>query len=223
MLTKGSTERSIPKPARLPDPERSEREAVRRAQSMVRRLVAEHDLVRMWTLTQAEATTAEQRGEVVRRFQLFVKRLRHRYPRLRWLAVLEWHPQGHGWHIHMVVNRWLPKSVMAETWGHGFVDARLIRPKGECTGRAAARQAASYVAKYLGKGGDDDHPSPAHEKGQQRYLRSEGLDVTEVCGEGEYQALLAWLWEALGDVSWVWWSGAADGWRGPPVLVVRSR
>lgn len=223
MLSKASGAGTA-RPRRLtPDRERAEREAVRRAQAMVRRLVAEHDLVRMWTLTQAEATTAEQRREVVRRLQLAIKRLRRRIPRVKWLAVLEWHPGGHGWHVHMVVDRFVPKAIMAECWTWGFVDARLIRPKGEATGAAAARKAASYVAKYIAPG-EGEHAAPPHERGDQRYLRAEGLQVTELTGEGTYHELLSFLWSAFPrGVGWVWWSGACDGWRGPPVLVVRSR
>lgn len=195
---------------------------MRRAQAQVRRLVAEHELVRMLTLTQREATTAQQRPEVLHRVQLFVKRLRRRVPRLKWLAVLEWHPGGHGWHVHMVVDRFLPKALVAECWGHGFVDARLIRPKSGAGGRAAVRQAATYVAKYLGKG-EGEHEQPPHERGDQRYLRAEGMHVTELAAEGTFEQLVELAWEWLGGrVGWAWWSGGADEWRGPPVLVLRS-
>ena len=223
VLSKVSGDRSPPLRRLTPDHERAEREAVRRAQATVRRLVAEHDLVRMWTLTQAETTTAEQRGEVVRRLQIAVKRLRRRVSGLKWLAVIEWHPGGHGWHVHMVVDRFIAKATMAECWTWGFVDARLIRPKSGAGGRAAVRQAASYVAKYLGKG-EGEHEQPPHERGDQRYLRAEGMQVTELTGEGSFEHLLTLAWEYFpSGIGWCWWSGAADDWRGPPVMVLRSR
>lgn len=222
MLTKAPAERAIPTSSRLPDPERSEREAVRRAQAMIRRLVAEHELTRMVTLTNADATTAPQRREVVHRVQLFVKRIRRRVPFARWLAVLEWHPGGHGWHVHLVTDRFVPKHLLQEAWTWGFVDARLIRPKGEGTSRQAARKAGQYVAKYLGKG-VGEHEAPAHERGDQRYLRAEGMHVTELLAEGSYEALLAASWSHVGgSVGWMWWSGAEPTWRGPRVLVIRS-
>lgn len=208
---------------RLPDPERNEREAVRRAQGMIRRVVVEHDLTRMWTLTLKRSTTASDRREVVHLVQLFIKRLRRRWHQVKWLAVLEWHPGGHGWHVHLVVNRWLPKAVMQELWPHGFIDARLIRPKGERTGKAAARKAGQYVAKYLGKS-QGEHEQPAHQRGEQRYLRAEGLDVTEVHAEGSFLELCSvaegWWPEGIG---WRWASGTDPEWRGPPVVVYRSR
>lgn len=213
----------LPTKGRTPDPERAEREAVRRAQATVRRLVTEHRLVRMWTLTLREATTAEQRGEVLRLVQLFVKRVHRRLPGLKYVAVLEWHPGGHGWHVHMVVNRFVPKRLVGELWGHGFVDTRLIRPRGDATEVAGARKAAAYVAKYLGKG-EGEHTQPPHERGAQRYLRSEGLDIVELLGEGHFSDLLRWAWESFPQgVSWVWWSGNEHTWRGPPCLVLRAR
>lgn len=196
---------------------------MRRAQAAVRRIVTEHRLVRMWTLTLAEATSAEQRGEVVHKVQLFVKRVRRRFRRIKWLAVLEWHPGGHGWHVHMVVDRFVPKELVGDLWGWGFVDTRLIRPKGEATSASAARKAAQYVAKYLGKG-EGEHEQPPHERGDQRYLRAEGLGITEVHAEGSFGDLvrLMWSWWPSG-IGWAWWSGTDPEWRAPPVLVVRSR
>lgn len=204
------------------DPERAELEAARRAAQSVRRLVAEHRLVRMWTLTIAEATTADERSVVVRRVQAFTRRLRTRLPKLRWLAVLEWHPGGHGWHVHMVVNRFVAKALVADLWGWGFVDTRLIAQKGDSGSLGAARRAGAYVAKYLTKQADSE--APAHVKGDHRYLHPLGMGVTEVECEGEFAALveLAWGWWPGHPPSWLWWSGSDDTWRGPRVLCLRS-
>lgn len=189
---------------------------------MIRRLVTEHELTRMVTLTNAEATAPQDRRKVVRRVQAFVRKLRERTPVRRWLAVLEWHPGGHGWHVHFVTDRFVPKYVLTECWAWGWVDVRLIRPKGEHTSREAARKAGQYVAKYLGKG-QGEHEAPAHERGDQRYLRAEGMHVTELLAEGTFQALVGLAWDQVGgSVGWLWWSGAAPDWRGPRVLVIRS-
>jgi hypothetical protein len=205
----------------LPDPERSAREAERRATTSIRRLVCEHGLTRMFTLTLREATTAEQRPLVVRRVQAFTRRVRSRFPRWKWLAVLEWHPGGHGWHVHLVVDRFLPKALVADLWGWGFVDARRIKVRGDSSSMAATRKAAAYVAKYVAKGGDD--AAPPHVAGDHRYLRPLGLTWTEVEAEGEFGDLVAMVWNYWGvPPSWLWWSGDDDRWRGPKVLVLRS-
>lgn len=203
-----------------PDPERSEREAARRAAIAVRRLVCEHRLVRMWTLTLAQRTTADDLPLVVRAVQGFCRKLRRAYPRLVWLAVLEWHPGGHGWHVHMVVNRFVPKVRIGELWGLGFVDARLIVAKGDTKGLSSARRAGQYVAKYLTK--SEDETAPGHVKGDHRYLRPLGLQWTEVEAEGPHCDLVALVWQHLGSVTWSWFSGTDEKWRGPACWVFRG-
>lgn len=175
----------------------------------------------MWTLTLRESTTAEQRPKVVRRVQQFTRRCRRRWPTLHWLAVLEWHPGGHGWHVHMVVDRYVPKALVAELWGWGHVDTRRIAIKGDSSTTAAARKAGAYVAKYLTKPADDG--APAHAPGDHRYLRPLGMTWTEVEAEGTFDELLrlAWTWWRQ-PVTWLWYSGQDDRWRGPRCLVLRS-
>lgn len=220
VLTRPSTRNPDSKPG-VPNPERSEAEAARRAQAAVRRLVCEHRLVRMWTLTMRDATTADERPMVVRRVQAFTRRCRNRWPSLRWLAVLEWHPGGHGWHVHMVVDRWVPKQLLADLWGWGFVDARRIAVRGDSTTMAATRKAAAYVAKYVSK--DAAPGAPAHVPGDHRYLRPLGMTWSELEGEGTFEELLAvaWSWWPT-SISWTWWSGDEPKWRGPKCLVLRS-
>jgi len=204
------------------DPERAERESVRRAQVAIRRAVTEHELVRMVTLTFRESTTAEQRGEGVRRVQHFLKRLKRRIPQLRYIAVPEWHPGGHGWHWHVLIDRYVSKQLVADLWGWGFVDVRLIRPKSGAGGKEATRKAAAYAAKYIGPPQDAESGAPAHQRGDQRYLRSEGLDITEVEMEGDAHSLIVAAWSMLGKVTWMWWSGWDSTWRAGPVLVLRG-
>lgn len=174
----------------------------------------------MLTLTLARPTVAEERPVVVRYVQQFTRRLRRRFPALRWLAVLEWHPKGHGWHVHLVVNRFIPKALVSDLWGHGFVDARRITEHGDTTSINAARKAGQYVAKYLTKAADSS--APAHVAGDHRYLRPLGMKWTEVESEGSFADLvkLAWDWWPT-PPTWLWWSGSDDTWRGPRVLCLR--
>lgn len=204
----------------VPDPERAAREAARRAAICVRRLVQEHHLTRMVTLTMRESTTADQRPLVVARVQAFCRRLRRRWPRLKWLAVLEWHPGGHGWHVHMVVDRFLAKATLADLWGWGFVDVRRISVRGDSTSQAATRKAATYVAKYVSK--DAGEGAPAHVPGDHRYLRPLGMTWVELHHEGEFAECVRIAWSFWKQpVSWLWWSGDDDRWRGPRVLCLR--
>ena len=204
-----------------PDPERAQSEARRRAAVQVRRFVAEHKLTRMWTLTLAKATLPEDRPRVVELLQRFTRRVRLELPHVVWLAVLEWHPGGHGWHIHMVVDKYVAKPKLQEMWIHGFVDVRRISVKGDSSSRQAVSKAASYLAKYISK------PAPAgappHSPGDHRYLRPLGLSITELVAEGSYEEMCALAWEYFpAGVGWLWHSSMSDTWRAPPVLVMRS-
>lgn len=204
-----------------PDSERSRREAARRAGVEVRRLVAEHRMTRMWTLTLRNATLPEDRPMVVELLQRFTRRLRLELPHVTWLAVLEWHPGGHGWHIHIVVNKFVAKWKVQDLWLHGFVDLRRISVKGDSSSRQAVSKAASYLAKYVTK--DPPEGAPAHAPGDHRYFRPLGLSVTELVAEGSYEEMVALAWQYFpAGVGWMWHSKMSTDWRAPPVLVLRS-
>lgn len=186
---------------------------------MVRRLATEHRLARMVTLTRREATTVEDRLTVQQEVAAFVRRLRLVHPGLRYIYALELHPGGHGWHCHMLVDRYLPKQELARIWGLGFVDVR--RHKAKHKPRSAldgARRVAAYLAKYVAKA-----QAEGRALGRHRYERAQGMNVTCIEGDGEYAALVAVIWERLpGTVTWVWYSGDDETWAGPKTLVVRS-
>ncbi len=204
-----------------PDPGRAAREAARRAAVQVRRLVAEHKLTRLWTLTLRDSTLPEDRPVVVSKLQVFLRRMQREVPDLVWLAVLEWHPGGHGWHIHMVVDRWVPRALVERVWGHGFIDCRRISVRGDSSSRQATSKAASYIAKYVSK--DPAPGAPPHVSGNHRYYRPLGLAVTELVAEGSYEEMVALAWTYFpAGVGWLWHSSMADDWRAPPVLVMRS-
>jgi hypothetical protein len=203
----------------VPDVDRSRREAARRAAVMVRRLATEHGLSRMWTLTVADGAIAKDRAAVAELVHLFSKRMARRWRHLKWLAVLEPHPGGHGYHVHMLVSQYIPKELVREVWGHGHTDVRLITGRGVKDPRSGARRAAGYAAKYMAKEFDgQDVPRGTH-----RYLRREGMDITTIEADGDWVDLVRQVWAFFGHrVSWVWWSGDDDQWRGPRVLAVRS-
>jgi hypothetical protein len=58
-----------------------------------------------------------------------------------WVA--QWHPGGLGLHVHFAVGRYVPRRLIEQAWGRGFVHIKLLRnlPAGSGA-RAEARQAA---------------------------------------------------------------------------------
>jgi hypothetical protein len=194
------------------DPVRSAAEAGRRAARIVRRVAVEHRMCRLVTLTYRGAGVHDRRRAVAD-VQQFVKRLRRRCPRVRYLWVLELHPGGHGWHVHMLTDRYISKSLLADTWGLGFVDARMIRGSGPTAAKNAGRYAAKYVAK-------DALTAQGREPRAQRYGRSEGLGITEL---KEYFGTPAFAraqveLELGRKLDWYECSAAKD-WTGPPCWV----
>jgi hypothetical protein len=170
-------------------------------------------------LTFARPTSVSDRPWVVSMLQAFGKRLARRMPGIRWLAVLELHPGGHGWHVHMVVSRYVPKAIVRAIWHHGHIDVRLIAGPGVKDSLSAARKAASYVAKYIAK----DVGATPRERGEHRYYRSESMPITVIEAEGEFVTLVTQVWAHFGNrIGWVWWSGDDPDWRGPRVLAIRS-
>lgn len=193
------------------DPARAAAESAARAGRIVRRLAVEHSLTRLVTLTYRGAGQ-HNRDDVVKDVQHFVKRLRRRV-KVRYVWVLELHPGGHGWHVHMLLDRYVSKGLLGEVWGHGFVDARMIRgPKGE-----AAKSAGRYAAKYLAK---DAQTAQGRQPGQQRYGRSEGLGITEHrCYVGTFVTGFTFV-RSIVPRALEWFDCASlPRWTGPPCLV----
>jgi len=132
--------------------ERARDEAARRARSKVRRYCAANGLNRLGTLTYAGEGCHEPkqlRADLGR----FFRRLRDGVgERFAYLWVPEWHASGHGLHAHFAVGRFIPRGLIENAWGHGFVHIKLIGnlPVGSGA-RAEARAAAGYLAKYISK------------------------------------------------------------------------
>jgi hypothetical protein len=157
---------------------------------------------------------------IVREFQ---RRIKDRWPTMIYIGVLERHPGGHGWHLHVVTDRFIESGVWRSVWGKGIVDIRKIRDNSGGGARASARRAAGYVAKYIVKDSGDGE----RVKGEHRFFRPQGISETVVTGEGTYAALLAFLAPIVRreceQKPWIWWSGSvpSEEWHGPPVLCVR--
>jgi len=87
-----------------PDEVRSQEEAGRRARTKVRRYCAANRLNRLGTLTYAGAGCFDH-GQLRADVAAFFRGLRAELGALPYLWVPEWHPGGHGPHVHFAVRR----------------------------------------------------------------------------------------------------------------------
>lgn len=126
-------------------------QAIARARRKVREVMrcnySQH--LKFLTLTFAASITSEA---VV---LSHIKRMCRRYLRLlhsplRYIAIPEWHPSGHGLHVHMLVDApYIACDVWREQlWCAGFVKINSIGV-GDC--KSDILRVIDYVLKYVGK------------------------------------------------------------------------
>lgn len=135
------------------DPERARAEAARRARSKLRRYCASNGLNRLGTLTYAPpfcTDPAVLRVDV----GIFFRQLRSLLggEALPYVWVPELHKDGERFHVHFAVGRFVPRGLIEEAWGYGFVHIKLLSDLPVGSGAVAeARVAAGYLSKYVGK------------------------------------------------------------------------
>lgn len=183
---------------------------------MVRRYCAANGLNRLGTLTYAPPGCHDP-GTLRLDVAAFFRRLRAAVVEpLPYLWVPEWHPGGHGLHVHFAVGRYIGQGVIRDAWGHGHVHIKLLGnlPVGSGT-RGEARLAARYLSKYLAKdvGGDGLgglHRYEVAEGFQPRTVRLDGTTADEVLG---------WAEAVMGaPPERVWRSRDEEAWAGPPAV-----
>ncbi len=182
---------------------------------MARRYAIANLLTVNWTLTSEEP--AFERATIVRRVNRFLTALRielgEAFP---YLYVLELHPGGHGYHVHLLLQeRFIDKHKVQRMWGGIVWFARHKRDSdgNKLKARHSARQAAGYLLKYVTK---DWEPG----SGEHRYERSTGFNEEEVRRLfRSFSEALAWVGSFLnGDpVLSQWESDSVEDWHGPPV------
>lgn len=191
--------------------------ALSRAKTALRRFCTANLLVRMWTLTYADAQWDHQK--VVADVNRFMGELRgllgEAFP---YAYVLELHPGGHGLHVHFLIQkRFVDYYRLKALWGHGHVqysdsNRSLKRENG---GRAQARMAANYLVKYCSK--DWEYGSGRH-----RYERSQGFNarITRRLFANFEEAMLYIVTLRGDEPCRVYWDSAhmGDQWKGPPAL-----
>jgi len=197
------------------DPERAAEEAARRAKTKMRRYCAANRLNRLGTLTYAGAGCHDPRAlrsDVAGFFKLIRGRLDQRA--LPYLWVPQWHPGGHGLHVHFAVGRFVKHSVIREVWGRGHVHIKLLGDLPVGSGALEeARLAARYLSRYVGKSLDEDREAGLH-----RYEVAQGFQPQPVyCYGPTAEMALANASKVMGRApSTTWLSSSQEGWSAPP-------
>lgn len=159
------------------DPEealrRNHLRSVRRTRQLIGDYAQEFRLCYMWTLTYRGAGQHDWTSMVkdVRRFQ---RRLKGAYPGLSYVVVPEWHPGGHGIHLHLAVGEFIPWQKMRLLWTDGDRHplAGSVNTPRTAKGKQSSGDVARYLAKYISKS-----ISEASISGK-RFYRPHGQDVT---------------------------------------------
>ena len=196
------------------DVERSQLEAGRRAKAKLRRYCAANRLNRFATLTYAEACFDQEQLRVqVAEFFRGLRRELGGSP-LAYAWVPEWHPGGHGLHVHFAVGQFVPVGLVKGVWGRGIVHIKLIGDLPTGSGALEeARAAGRYLAKYVSKSIGDERVPRLH-----RYEVAQGFQPEKVPLAGDSdEAVIAQASERMGSEPVVFWRSAEqEGWRGPP-------
>lgn len=130
--------KKIVDPLSKPKPKTVSRFSISRSRTNIRRLInCNEDLNRFVTLTFREHITEHNKANYL--FNRFIKRLKIRFPDLKYLAVPELTEIGRI-HYHLLVNNFIKADVLADVWRNGFVKINLINNNSNV---------GAYVCKYL--------------------------------------------------------------------------
>jgi hypothetical protein len=199
------------------DPVRAAEEAARRARSKVRKYCAANRLNRLGTLTYRGVGCHDPlaaRRDVAAFFRSMRALLGGRP--LAYVWVPEWHPGGHGLHVHFAVGRYIRRSVIEAAWPYGFVHIKLLGDLPVGSGAVAeARVAAGYLSGYVGKAFH-----AARIPGLHRYEVAEGFQpkITVVWGDSRHEAIDNACALMGAEPSVFWSSDQVETWQGPPAL-----
>jgi hypothetical protein len=197
------------------DPERAQAEANRRARTKVRRYCAANRLNRLGTLTYAGDGVHDPR-QVRADAAAFFRQLREGLggQPLPYVWVPEWHPGGHGLHLHFAVGRYIKRSLIDRAWGHGFVHIKLLGNLPVDAGRLQeSRLSARYLSKYIVKDAQSLQGLHRYEVAQGFQPRRESF--TAATGA---EALTAICNKMARAPEYVWWSSEEEDWQGPPAV-----
>jgi len=134
-----------------------------------------------------------------------------------YLWVREWHPGGHGLHVHFLVGKFIHWSLIKEAWGDGRIDIRRkSRPQLRLGDGPAeeARYLARYLAKYLSKGSNQNRDEWSH-----RFDVAQGFQPRPILysAPNEYEARLLACRKMGSAPSALWQSRNQENYTGPEV------
>lgn len=133
---------------------------------------------------------------------------------LPYLWVPEWHPGGHGLHVHFGVGQYVQRGKIESAWGRGFVHIKLLSDLSATAGSLAeARHVAGYLSKYVSKSFDG-----AKVPGLHRYEVAQGYaPASERLYGRTADVVLSLASERLGsEPEIVWRSQDEPDWKAPP-------
>ena len=197
------------------NPVRSAELASRRAASQLRRFVVSNRLNRLGTLTYA--VSCEDQRQVRRDVGEFFRSLHAEIEKpFPYLWVPEWHPKGHGLHLHFAVGKYIPRSKIVAAWGRGWVHIKLLDqvPIGQGS-LGEARRAAIYLGKYLRKGFEEKR-----EFNLRRFDAARGYaPKSEIIVARSAEEVKAEACRRMGGLpSYEWRSRDQEGWIGPNAM-----
>jgi len=198
-----------------PDELRTREEAARRARTKVRRYCAANRLNRFATLTYAGEGCfehAQLRSDAAGFFRGLRAGLGGKP--LPYLWVPEWHPGGHGLHLHFAVGRYVKHGLIRDVWARGRVHIKLIGDLPVGSGALEeARRAASYLSKYVAKNVGDQRIPRLHRYEVAQGFQPEKVGLRGISDEdviGQASDLMG------GEPSIVWRSSQQEGWQASP-------
>ncbi|NYJ18881.1 rolling circle replication-associated protein [Glaciibacter psychrotolerans] len=206
-------------PGSARDPERAAAEAGRRARARLRRYCAANRLNRLGTLTYAGAGNHDP-AQLREHLAGFFRQLRDALggAALPYAWVPEWHKSGHGLHAHFAVGRFIKRSLIVDSWPHGFVHIKLLGDLPVGSGSLSqARRAAGYLSKYVAKTFADP---TVRDLGLHRYDVAQGFqpEVMRLSASSS-DAVIAEASELMSSAPLTRWSSAENAdWQGAPAI-----
>lgn len=201
---------------------RSEEANARRAASKLRRYCRHNRLDHLVTLTYAGDGCREW-SDVVTHWRRFMQAWNKHKGQQEMAAVIEPHPGGHGFHIHIGMHGKVDIPALRKCWRRGYgrgIDVTWLGKKNATRGGAPPKRCAQYLAKYVAKGLMAEECAAAgltpRKPGQHRYFIAEGSSPERLRFYAySRQECFDLLRSYMGAPAFVWCSDALPQWNAP--------
>ncbi len=131
----------------------------------------------------------------------------------------EWHPGGHGLHVHFAVGRYVPQRLIRDTWGRGIAPHQADRRSAGRVGHRRGSKARRRLPVQVRRQGVRRRSAPP---GLHRYEVAQGFQPQSVTytGRTDDEVVEQAAAQMDGAPSTVWRSSTVEGWHGPPAIWV---